>query len=44
MNYCNYTGEWFCNDHTAEERIQIPYKAIEDFDLKGYNVSKRAYE
>ncbi len=27
MNYCNYFGEWYCNDHMAEERVQIPYKA-----------------
>ena len=44
MNYCNYFGEWFCNDHTADERIQIPFKAYEQFDLRGYNVSKRAYD
>jgi hypothetical protein len=44
MNYCNYLGEWFCNDHTAEERVQIPFKAREEFDLRGYNVSKTGYE
>ena len=44
MNYCNYLGEWYCNDHTAEERIQIPYKAREEFDLRGYNVSKSGLE
>jgi hypothetical protein len=44
LNYCNYFGEWYCNDHSAEERVQIPYKAREDFDLRGYNVSKAGYE
>jgi len=27
----------------AEERIAIPWKAIESFDLRGYPVSRKAY-
>lgn len=27
----------------AEERIAIPWRAIESFDLRGYPVSQKAY-
>lgn len=43
QNQCMYTGEWFCNEHMAEERISIPWKALKNFDLKGYAVSIKAY-
>lgn len=43
QNQCMYTGEWFCNEHMAEERISIPWKAMKYFDLRGYPVSKKAY-
>lgn len=44
INYCYYTGEWYCNECIAEERIPIPQKAKEEFDLRGYSVCKRALE
>ncbi len=43
QNQCYYTGEWFCNEHIAQERITIPWKALESFDLRGYPVSQKSY-
>ena len=43
-NRCNDTGNWFCNDCMASERIQVPHKAKNNFDLRGYLVSRRSYE
>ena len=44
MNLCNDTGNWYCNEDMASERIQVPHKAKTKFDLKGYLVSRRSYE
>lgn len=43
LNYCHYTGEWYCNDCIAAERISVPWKALESFDLRGYNVCQAAF-
>ena len=40
QNLCEYTGHWYCNDDISDERMPIPWKAIENFDLRGYSVSK----
>ena len=40
QNLCEYTGYWYCNDDISDERMPIPWKAIESFDLRGYSVSK----
>ena len=44
MNLCNDTGEWFCNDDMADERVPVPHQIKNKFDLRGYAVSRRSYE
>lgn len=43
MNYCYYTGQWYCNDCISTERIPILWKAMESFDLRGYSVCKKSF-
>ena len=43
QNYCHYTGKWYCNDCIAPERIAVPWKAIKNFDLRGYTVCTKAF-
>jgi hypothetical protein len=42
-NYCYYTGKWYCNNDINQERMSIPWKAIEYFDLRGYTVCNESH-
>lgn len=43
QNFCYYTGKWYCNEDISQERFPIPWKAMEEFDLRGYTVCKKAH-
>jgi hypothetical protein len=39
-NFCHFDNSYYCNDCYSFERVPIYHKALENFDLKGYGVSK----
>lgn len=40
--YCEYSGNWHCTECMATEKLPIPWKALLNFDLRSYAVSKES--